>query len=201
MTADVVSASDPAAADRVGAVLRAGGVVVLPTDTVYGLAASAADARATATLFERKGRDASVPVAVLCADTDQALALAEHVPAAARELAARHWPGALTLVLPRRTDLGWALGEPAHTIGLRCPDHALVQAVASALGPIATTSANRHGEPTPATALEAAEQLVGPVDLVVDGGPLHGAASTVVDATSDELRVLRAGDVVVDPDA
>ena len=98
---------------------------------------------------------------------------------------------------PDSADLGWSLGEPAETIGLRCPDHDLVRAVAAEVGPLATTSANRHGVPTPATAAEAADGLVGEVDLVIDGGVLTGTASTVVDATTDALRVLRQGALTV----
>lgn len=195
MSPPVVPADAPDVVDRVCAVLQAGGVVVLPTETVYGLAALAADAKATATLFERKGRGADVPIAVLCDDAEQALSLAERPSDLARSLADAHWPGPLTMVLRRRADLGWSLGEPATTIGLRCPDHDLVRAVAARLGPLATTSANRHGLPTPACAVEAAEQLLGPVDLVVDGGPRSGTPSTVVDLTGDEPQVLRQGGV------
>lgn len=197
MSPPVVPVDAPDVVDRVCEVLRRGGVVVLPTETVYGLAALASDAGATATVFERKGRGADVPVAVLCADADQALDLAEEPPALARSLAAAHWPGPLTMVLRRRRDLGWSLGEPSTTIGLRCPDHDLVRAVAARIGPLATTSANRHGQPTPAGAVEAAEQLLGPVDLVVDGGALVGTPSTVVDLTGDEPEVLRQGGVVI----
>lgn len=192
--ADVVAGDDPRTTGRVIATLRRGGVVVMPTDTVYGLAARASDPAATAALFRCKGRGTDIPIAVLCSSTAQAFGLAAPpVPDHADRLAARHWPGGLTLVLPRRTDLDWALGEPHDTIGVRCPDHDLVRAVAEAVGPIATTSANRHGEPTPASAPEAVASLVGAVDLVVDGGTLTGAPSTVVDATTPTLRVLRQG--------
>lgn len=194
------------AVDAVGVVERAvevlsdGGVVVLPTDTVYGLAGRAADPTATAQLFACKGREADVPVAVLCASAEQAFSLAAPVPESARRLATRHWPGALTLVLTRRPGLGWALGEPRDTIGIRCPDHDLVRALASEVGPLATTSANRHGVPTPSTAIGAADSLLGPVDLVIDAGPLTGSASTVVDATTSTLRILRQGALVLEVD-
>lgn len=184
--------------DRVVAVLTAGGVVVLPTDTVYGLAARAADPVATGRLFACKGRGAGVPIAVLCSDPDQAFGLADDVGAVARSLASAHWPGAMTLVVPRRGDLDWDLGEPRTTIGLRCPDDALIQAVAARVGPLATTSANRHGVPTPATAPEAAASLLCTVDLVVDGGPRVGVASTVVDLCGPAPLVLRQGAVSVD---
>lgn len=184
--------------DQIGEVLAAGGLVVLPTDTVYGLAARAADPVATGRLFACKGREASVPIAVLCADAEQAFALVDEVPAVARSLAEAHWPGAMTLVLPRRADLDWELGEPRSTIGLRCPDDACIRAVAGRVGPLATTSANRHGVPTPATAAEAAASLLEPVDLVVDGGPRAGVASTVVDLCGPDPVVLRQGAVRID---
>jgi L-threonylcarbamoyladenylate synthase len=180
--------------DEIVAALRAGGVVVLPTDTVYGLAAMPTSPRAVERVFTLKGRRADVPIAVLCADAAQALALAEPTPGA-RAVAERFWPGPLTLVLPRRAGLELHLGDPAHTIGLRVPDHALVQAVAAQTGPIAVTSANRHGEPTAPTAAEVAASLDGEADLVVDGGPLVARASTVVDATTSPWTALRHGPI------
>jgi L-threonylcarbamoyladenylate synthase len=180
--------------DLIVTTLEAGGVVVLPTDTVYGLAALPTDAGASSRLFALKGRGADVPVAVLCASAEQALALADDplAPGVAA-VAERWWPGPLTLVLPRRTGVALHLGEPRHTIGLRVPDDELVRAVADRVGPIAATSANRHGQPTAVTAQEATEQLGPDVDLVVDGGRLEGRSSTVIDATAEPWRILRDG--------
>lgn len=182
--------------ERAAEVLRGGGVIVLPTDTVYGLAALPGDSSATERLFELKGRGSDAPLAVLCADVEQAAALAE--PSIRRRLRAvgeRWWPGPLTMVVPRATGIALSLGEPATTIGLRVPDHGLVHALATAVGPIAATSANRHGEATPTEAAEAAASLTGQVDLVLDGGRLDGSASTVIEATSSPWRVLRDGPV------
>jgi tRNA threonylcarbamoyl adenosine modification protein (Sua5/YciO/YrdC/YwlC family) len=173
--------------------LRAGEVIVVPTDTVYGLAALPGVAGATDRIFALKGRTADVPLAVLCADAAQAFALADAVPPAAGRLAERFWPGPLTLVLRRRAGLGYALGEPAGTIGLRCPDHALIHAITREVGPIAATSANLHGQPTPVTAPEVGAVFGDGVALVVDGGPAGGVASTVVDCTTDPPTVLRVG--------
>jgi tRNA threonylcarbamoyl adenosine modification protein (Sua5/YciO/YrdC/YwlC family) len=189
---------DPSAAQRaVVAALRAGQVVVLPTDTIYGIVARAHDPDAVASLFSLKGRDPSVPVAVLCADAAQALALVEPaaVTAAVTLAAERGWPGALTLVLPRRADVALALGEPETTIGVRCPDHAFVQAVAREVGPLAATSANLHGQPTPVDAEGVADELGEGIAVVVDAGRLEGKASTVIDATLPVWRVLREGAV------
>ena len=183
--------------DEVVRVLRRDGVVVLPTDTVYGLCALPTSLDAIERVFALKGRRADVPIAVLCASAEQALALAEPVAGAAA-VAAELWPGPLTLVLPRRAGVALHLGEPAHTIGLRVPDDALVRAIAERVGPIAATSSNRHGEPTPTTAAGASASLTGEPDLVVDGGRLEATASTVVDATTQPWTVLRRGPV--DPD-
>lgn len=188
---------EPGLVSRVAEALRAGAAVVVPTDTVYGVAALPAVRGATDRLFALKGRGADVPLAVLCSGADQAFELAD--PAGVgddvRRIAARLWPGPLTLVLPRRPDLGLALGEPPTTVGVRCPDHAFVRALAEAVGPLATTSANRHGEPTPATAAEAAAALGPGVVLAVDGGRCDGAPSTVVAVDADDWRVLREGSV------
>ena len=197
----VVGLSDDRAAaiERAAVTLAAGGVVVLPTDTVYGLAALPGDRSATDRLFRLKDRSERTPLAVLCATPDQALGLVD--PQAVdtlRQATARWWPGPLTVVAPRRAGVALHLGEPVATIGLRVPDHDLVRALAERVGPIAATSANRHGEPTAATAREAADGLLGPVDVVVDGGRLDGGASTVVDLTTSPWRVLREGPITAE---
>lgn len=185
--------------DEIVAALEAGEAVVLPTDTVYGLAALAADHDATAKLFAIKGRTADVPVAVLCADAEQALSLAEDGgDDAVRAVAARWWPGAVTLVVRRAAHVDLQLGEPRHTIGLRVPDHDLVRAVAARVGPIATTSANLAGH-APVGSAAMARRTLGPaVGLVVDGGTLHGSASAVLDTTTQPWGVLRMSDAVPD---
>lgn len=204
VTLDVRGAAPPAdAITRSAQTLRSGGVVVLPTDTVYGLAALPTVPGATDRVFALKGRPADVPLAVLCASSAQALALVDEaaLTAEARRMAERLWPGPLTVVLRRRPGLGYALGRPEETVGLRCPAHALVQALAREVGPVATTSANPHGRPTPPTAREVAAALgldaagggAGAGALVLDGGPCAGTPSTVVDATTGEWRLLREG--------
>ena len=178
--------TDPAGAvDAAVACLRAGGVVVLPTETVYGVAALADNSSAVEELFVRKGRPADRRVAVLVADLDQARSLAV-VDGRTIALAEVAWPGPLTMVLPT------APGSDEATVGVRCPDHALVQAVAMSVGPIATTSANRSGDPTPADAASAAASLGGDL-LVLDGGRCTGMPSTVVDLTVDPAVILREG--------
>ncbi len=193
----VLDAADPGAVERVAEVLSAGDLAVLPTDTVYGLAALPTVAGATARIFEAKERPDRQALAVLVADVEQAAEVADLDAAAHPDelagLLADGWPGPLTVVVPRRgsaaaLDLG---GDPS-TVGVRCPDHALVRAVAAAVGPLATTSANRHGAPTPETAEAAADLALVPC-LVVDGGRLTARASTVIDATRPGWPVLRHG--------
>lgn len=174
--------------------VKGGRLVVLPTDTVYGVAALPSVPGATARLARLKQRALDQPLAVLVADADQVAALAEPPGAVADGWMAAHWPGPLTLVLRRRPSaLALELGGAPATVGVRCPDHPFVRALAARVGPLATTSANRHGEPTPTTAAEAAAALDGPVDLVVDGGPAGTLASTVVDVAGPMPRILRAG--------
>lgn len=177
---------DPTAVGAAEAALRAGEPIVVPTDTVYGLAAISMSPNAVERVYELKDRPASLPIAVLVDSLDQAEPLVETSPTAER-LERAFWPGPLTIVLPGR-------GEGA-TVGVRCPDHDFIRRLARRVGPLAVTSANRHGEATSADAREAAASLTGEVVLVIDGGPCRGVASTVVDVTRQELTIIRAGPI------
>ncbi|MBC8363968.1 MAG: threonylcarbamoyl-AMP synthase [Actinobacteria bacterium] len=171
--------------------LRAGRPVVLPTDTVYGVAAPVGDAAAVADIFRRKGRDGAKPMAVLVADAAQAAVLTD----ADLGILADFWPGPLTVVVRRAPGAELNLGpgvDRLDTVGLRCPDHDLIRALAAEVGPLATTSANRSGEATPTTAVEAAAGLGGDL-LAIDGGLCNGVPSTVVDLTVEPARILREG--------
>jgi len=178
-----LAVDDPRAVDAAAAALEKGEAIVLPTDTVYGVAALPGREDR---LRELKDRPASVPIAVLVAGVEQAESAAgQRLPAAAQRLAERFWPGPLTVVVP---------GPGGATVGVRCPDYGFVLRLAARVGPIATTSANRHGEPTPATAAEAAAALAPPGPaLVLDGGSCGAVASTVVDVLGAQPRVLREG--------
>ena len=173
--------------------LRAGRPVVLPTETVYGVAALPGDPGAVEELFERKGRPGERLVAVLVADLAAARRIAV-VDATFESLAASFWPGPLTIVAQRLPEIDLYLGDGSSTVGVRCPDHDLVRAILAEVGPMATTSANQSGQPTPPTALQAADALGGDL-LVLDGGRCEGSPSTVVDLTTDPARVLRPGAV------
>jgi tRNA threonylcarbamoyl adenosine modification protein (Sua5/YciO/YrdC/YwlC family) len=186
----------PEAVATAVAALRAGDIVGIPTDTVYGLAADPWHTGAADRLFLAKGRPRDVELPVLVADVDQALDLVVSVPEEARRLMEAHWPGALTLVLPRRPDLDADLGDDDATIGIRCPDHPVPRALCRSMGPLATTSANLHGQP-PATTAAGVAALPG-VALVLDGGTCEGQASTVLDCTGPQPRLLRAGRIAWD---
>jgi L-threonylcarbamoyladenylate synthase len=181
-----------AAIEAAAGALRRGEVVGIPTDTVYGLAVDPFQAGGAGRIFAAKGRPRTVTLPVLVSGTEQAVALAADVTPVARRLMDRWWPGALTVVVSRRAGLGADIGDELDSIGLRCADHPLPLALAALVGPIATTSANRHGEAPITTASELASSLTG-VALVVDGGPCEGTPSTVVDCRGGDVRLLRAG--------
>ena len=187
----------PDARAEAARVLAGGGIVALPTDTVYGIAVSIDTPGGIERLFAVKQRPPDKAIALLIADAAQAGELGE-LNEAATTLAGAFWPGGLTLILPRRPEralpaLG-ADGASLRTVGLRVPDHAAPRALAGAVGPLPTTSANRSGETEAVDADEIEELLGDAVDLILDGGPAHGGpASTVVDTTVDPVRVLREG--------
>jgi L-threonylcarbamoyladenylate synthase len=176
-------------------VLRAGGIVAIPTDTVYGLAVALATPDGLERLFEVKGRPTDRAIAVLLADVEQAADIGILSPPA-RALANAFWPGGLTLVLGRRPDrsLPDALTGGRSTIGVRVPDHPAPRAIAAALGPLPTTSANLSGQPEAPDAAEIERIFGDRLELVLDGGPARGGRpSTVVDASGPEPRILREG--------
>jgi tRNA threonylcarbamoyl adenosine modification protein (Sua5/YciO/YrdC/YwlC family) len=195
----IVSASGatvPAPAiDAAVRALACGDIVGIPTDTVYGLAADPFRTGASDRLFALKRRPRTVELPVLVAGVDQALDLAVAVPDSARRLMERYWPGAVTVILPRRPDLNADLGADDATIGLRCSGHPVPLALCRAVGPLATSSANHHGEAPATTAAELMAAMGPAVELILDGGRCDGAPSTVVDCTGLEPRLLREGGV------
>ena len=167
--------------------------MVIPTDTVYGVAVAASVPGATQRLFAIKERPSDVPLPVLVADAEQATACAAKVPAAAKRLMARWWPGGLTIVLARSPDFDVDLGGDGTTVGLRVPDHEVPRELARRVGPLVTTSANRHGRPTPPDAAGVAAELGDGVAVVVDGGTCEGEPSTVVSCVDGGVRIVRQG--------
>lgn len=197
MTAPVaVRADDPAALDAAAAALAEGRVVALPTDTVYGLGASIERPEGMAAVFRAKGRPPGLALPVVVGRWRQARQVAYEWPKAASQLAARFWPGALTVVVPVHPELGRHLGGGGSSVGLREPDHRFVRALCRRVGPIALTSANRHGEPPCTTAEDVLAAFdANDIALVVDGGTCDGAPSTVADCTVRPPACLRAGAV------
>lgn len=174
--------------------LVSGGLVVLPTDTVYGIAADAFDPAAVAALLAAKGRGRQSPPPVLVSSPEMLDVLAIDVPHAARALAAAFWPGALTLVLRAQPTLAWDLGETSGTVALRMPDDPIALDLLRRTGPLAVSSANRTSVPPATTVEQARGQLGARVAVYLDGGDARGGvASTIVDATGPRLAVLREG--------
>jgi L-threonylcarbamoyladenylate synthase len=195
----VVVADDPAGRARAVEVLRAGGVVALPTDTVYGIGVALDTPGGVERLFAIKRRPPDKGIMLLLERLEQA----EEIGAmnrAATALANACWPGGLTVVVPQRPDrrLPEALTAGTRTIGLRVPDHDAPRALAAGVGPLPTTSANVSGLPEGRDAEEIRSQLGDAVDLILDAGPAHGGPpSTVVDCTGDRPRILRAGAIPI----
>jgi L-threonylcarbamoyladenylate synthase len=181
-------------AEAVG-VLRAGGLVAMPTDTVYGVGVAMSAEDGLKRLFAAKDRPFDRAIVLLVADLEQAGSVGVLSPAA-RALASRFWPGGLTLVLAQVPGAGLPTDLTAglSTIGVRVPDHESPRELARALGPLPVTSANISGQPTPGDAEGVMAQLGALIDLILDGGPTRGGVpSTVVDCSGDLARILRVG--------
>ena len=197
---DELAAPPPAtlaALDRAAGVLEGGGLVAIPTETVYGLAALATDADAVERIFAAKGRPATNPLIVHVADVTMARSLAAAWPAAAERVAAALWPGPVTVVVPRGPLIPDVVTAGGATVALRCPAHRLTRLLIERLGaPLAAPSANRSLAVSPTTAAHVLDGLGNRVDLILDGGPCaRGIESTVVDCTAEPPLVLRPGPI------
>lgn len=188
---------DPGTVNRAGLILRRGGLVAFPTETVYGLGANALDGPAVAGIFQAKGRPRDNPLIVHVAAQDTVYQLAAAVPDSARRLMQAFWPGPLTLVLPAGPGLPPEVTAGLNSVGLRMPAHPVALALITAAGvPVAAPSANLSGRPSPTTAEHVWQDLSGRIDAVLDGGPAGvGVESTVLDMTGPAPVVLRPGGV------
>lgn len=199
MTAEILSTHTPALFDnavrRVAELLRAGEVVALPTETVYGLAANALDAQAVSRIYEIKGRAAHNPIIVHVASVEMARRCVTTWPALADKLARAFWPGPLTLVLPKAKDIPGIVTAGGPTVGVRWPSHPFIQAVIRECGfPLAAPSANLSNRVSPTNANHVRQQLGAKLRLIVDGGQSQvGIESTVLDLVAAPPRVLRPG--------
>lgn len=180
------------------ATVRSGGLVVLPTDTVYGIGADAFDRAAVADLLSAKGRGRDMPVPVLVGSWSTVDGLVLGVSSQARALMEAFWPGGLSIVFNHAPSLAWDLGDTRGTVVLRMPLHPVALELLREVGPMAVSSANRSGQPSPSTMDEARTQLGESVPIYLDGGPAGApVSSTIVDMTRDTPTVLREGAVTV----
>jgi len=179
--------------------IQRGELVVLPTDTVYGLAADAFDPAAVRRLMAAKGRGREMPPPVLVSARTTLDALAVGVPSYARALIEQFWPGPLTLICKQQPSLQWDLGDTRGTVAVRMPDHKVALELLARTGPLAVSSANRTGMDAATTAEEAKEMLGESVEVILDDGPTAGPVpSTIVDATGPTGRLLRLGALSLD---
>jgi L-threonylcarbamoyladenylate synthase len=201
--ADLYDCSDPearsAGLDAAAAAIGRGELVLMPTDTVYGVAADAFTPDAVTRLLAAKNRGRAMPVPVLIGEASTLAGLVVELPAVAHRLAEEFWPGGLTLVLEHAPSLAWDLGDAEGTVAVRLPDDDTARELLRRTGPLAVSSANRSGRPAATDAAGAVEQLGERAAVVLDAGPRAGsAASTIVDCTAPTPRVLRVGAVDVD---
>lgn len=192
---EIIPADDPKSIRRALEVLNKGGLVAFPTDTVYGLGALAFDGTAVESIYFAKDRPVEKAIPVLIGDSADLEKVATDVTDLVRRLASRFWPGPLTIIVPKTPALPAAVSA-TETVGVRIPDHPAAQALLRATGPMAVTSANISGQPSPSTALEVFEQLNGRMELIMDGGKTPGGVpSTLVDCTRSEIKILREGPI------
>lgn len=195
MKTEIIPAADPSAVRYAADVLRHDGLVAFPTDTVYGVGAVAFKAEVVARLYPIKGRSTEKAIAILIGDLADLARVAASVSPEAERLAAAFWPGALTLVVPKRPEVPAAV-SPGETVGVRVPDHPVARALLQAAGPLAVTSANKSGEPSAVLSEEVLAALDGRINLLLDGGRCPGGlASTVVDCAVSPPRVVREGPI------
>ncbi len=176
-------------------ILREGGLVAFPTDTVYGVGALVFDGKAVESIYVAKQRPIEKAIPVLMADAADMEKVGMDIPEVAYQLAARFFPGPLTCLIPKQPTLPESVSA-TETVGVRVPDHEVARSLLRAAGPMAVTSANISGQASPSTAQEVLAQLGGRIDLILDGGKTPGGVpSTLVDCTGKDLKILREGPI------
>ncbi len=185
--------------DRAAQILRQGGLVAMPTETVYGLAANALDGKAVAAIFRAKGRPMDNPLIVHISDLSQIYSLVSSFPEKARRLAEVFWPGPLTMILPKSDNIPKEVSAGLDTVAVRFPSHPVAQKLIAASMPLAAPSANLSGSPSPTTARHVADDLSGRIDAIIDGGACEvGVESTVITLAEEVPRLLRPGGITVE---
>ena len=197
METTVLPADQPDAIRQALEVLNRGGLVAFPTDTVYGVGALAFDSAAVESIYAAKDRPVEKAIPILIGGPEDLDKVTGEIPPMATKLAARFWPGPLTLVVPKHPDLPEVVSA-TPTVGVRVPDHPVARALLRAAGPMAVTSANISGEASPSTAEEVSRQLNGRIPLILDGGETPGGVpSTVVNCLGPEPVILREGPITL----
>jgi L-threonylcarbamoyladenylate synthase len=195
MNTKVLSSNSPNAILSALEIVLSGGLVAFPTDTVYGVGSLAFHQQAIESIYTAKDRPMEKALPVLIGDNDDLVKVAEEIPYFAMKLIDRFWPGPLTILVPKKPTLPAAVSATS-TVGVRVPDHDVARALLRLAGPMAVTSANISGQPSPTTAHQVFEQLNGRIAMILDGGETPGGIpSTLVDCTGDEIRILREGPI------
>lgn len=191
----IIRADHPEVISRALLTLKKGGLVAFPTDTVYGVGALAFDEAAVESIYTAKDRPVEKAIPILIGDTADLPKVTSTIPDMAHKLASRFWPGPLTLVLPKKPYLPEAVSS-TDTVAVRVPDHQFARELLLKAGPMAVTSANISGQPSPSTADEVFAQLGGRIAIIIDGGKTPGGVpSTLVDCTKDQPEILREGPI------
>jgi len=195
MKTEIIAANSPHSIQQALEILQAGGLVAFPTDTVYGVGALAFDGKAVESIYIAKDRPIEKAIPILIGEADDINKVASGVPLMAKKLAEQFWPGPLTIIVPKNLDLPKSVSA-TNTVGVRVPDHIVARSVLRAAGPMAVTSANISGQPSPSTAQEVFTQLNGRIELIIDGGKTPGGIpSTVVDCSGSQPLVVRDGPI------
>jgi L-threonylcarbamoyladenylate synthase len=198
MKTEILSANAPNAITNTLEILLSGGLVAFPTDTVYGVGSLAFHEQAIESIYVAKDRPMEKAIPVLIGDNEDLIKVADEISLFAMRLIARFWPGPLTVLVPKKPTLPKAISATS-TVGVRVPDHDIARALLRLAGPLAVTSANISGQPSPTTAQQVFAQLGGRIAMIVDGGETPGGIpSTLVDCTGDEIQVLREGPISKD---
>lgn len=191
----IIPVSDPEAIPEAIKIIRSGGLIAFPTDTIYGVAADPFNPEALLKVYAAKRRPDEKALPVLIGGLEQLESLVSAISPSVYKISLTFWPGALTLILPKRPEIPGELSA-YPTIGVRMPNLTFTLALLKQTGPLATTSANRSNGPNPTSADDVLRQLGGEIDLILDGGPTPGTtASTVVDLTTSEIKILREGPI------
>ena len=197
MNTTILSANSPDIYQKALDVLKQGGLIAFPTDTVYGIGAMAFDGVAVESIYQAKDRPIEKAIPILIAEIMDLDKVALKVPSKNLKLASRFWPGPLTVLFPKKPTLPESVSA-TETIGVRIPDHAMTRLLLRHTGPLAVTSANISGQDSPTTADEVFSQLKGRIPLIIDGGKTPGGVpSTLVDCTGGEIKILREGPITL----